>query len=321
MFRAWLLPALSAASFLWAADTASGAAPSYTQFSIVNAANFAPGDLAPNTVVSVFGSGMARSAQALTADDIRAGKLPLELNYVRVDVNGSPAPLFYVSDGQVNFLMPPEQLVAPVKFRIIREGVAGPEVILPLVDAAPALFQTPAGYAIAQHGLDFGLITPDSPAKPGEVIVLYATGLGRTERNPIAGEIPQWASPIVRLADLKVTLSGAALDPARVQYAGLTPGSAGLYQINLKLPDTLGPDPEIRISLGASTTPAPLKLPVDSSTISSSSGADLRSAAARPRAASPAAEYSSPWPPAFRSRPAAAFASPSPPQPFTSEPR
>jgi uncharacterized protein (TIGR03437 family) len=256
------LAALFAGPILRAADSASGTSPSYDISSIVNSANFAAGALAPNSMVSIFGSGMARSAAALGVEDIRGGKLPLELNYVRVDVGGSAAPLFYVSDGQVNFLMPPEQIAGNVKVRVIREGVAGPEVTVALVDAAPALFQTADGFALAQHGQDYSVVTSDAPAHSGEVIVLYATGLGKTGHNPTAGEIPQWASPIARLSELQVTVGGAPVDPKRILYAGLTPGSAGLYQINLALPDNLGADPEIRISIGDRSTPAGVKLPL-----------------------------------------------------------
>jgi uncharacterized protein (TIGR03437 family) len=67
---------------------------------------------------------------------------------------------------------------------------------------------------------------------------------------------------MVRTGDLKVVLGGAVLDWWRIKYAGLTPGSAGLYQINLLLPDNPGTDPEIRVTVGDQTAPAGLKLAV-----------------------------------------------------------
>jgi uncharacterized protein (TIGR03437 family) len=228
---------------------------------MVNAPNYAPGPFAPNSIVTIFGSGLARSSQGLTADDILNNTLPKELNSTRVYVLDEPAPLLYVSDGQVNFLVPSDQLDGDVKIRVVREGVTGPEVTVTLVDAAPALFQTAAGYAIAAH-TDNSLIAPDSPAQAGETIVVYACGLGRTQPNPAPGVIPQNAALIQRLSDLKVYLGGTAIDPVRIQYAGLTPGSAGLYQINLVLPDNLGTDPEIRVAIADQSSPAGLKLAV-----------------------------------------------------------
>ena len=87
----------------------------------------------------------------MTAGDIVNNTLPVELNSTRVYVLDWAAPLLYVSDGQVNFLVPSNQLDGDVTIRVVREGVTGPEITVTLVDAAPALFQTAAGYAIAAH--------------------------------------------------------------------------------------------------------------------------------------------------------------------------
>jgi uncharacterized protein (TIGR03437 family) len=242
-------------------SAAWGQAPVYSAAGMVNASNYTPGPFAPNSIVSIFGSGLARSSQGLTADVILNNTLPVELNSTRVYVLDKPAPLLYVSDSQVNFLVPSDQLDGDVTIRVVREGVTGPKITVTLVDAAPALFQTAAGYAIAAH-LDNSLITPGSPAQAGEIIVVYACGLGRTQPNPGPGAIPQYAAVIQRLSDLKVYLGGTAIDPASIQYAGVTPGSAGLYQINLVLPDNPGTDPEIRVAIADQSSPAGLKLAV-----------------------------------------------------------
>ena len=68
------------------------------------------------------------------------------------------------------------------------------------------------------------------------------------------------AAQIVALTDLKVSVGGAVVSPDRIKYAGLTPGSAGLYQINMALPDSSGPDPEVRVAVGEKSTPPGLKL-------------------------------------------------------------
>ena len=253
MLRMWLVLVLPLANAAW------GQAPAYSAAGMVNGPNYAPGPFAPNSIVSIFGSGLARSSQGVTAGDILNNTLPTELNGTHVYVMNSPAPLLYVSDGQVNFLVPGNQLDGDVKIRVVREGLTGPEVTVTLVDAAPALFQTAAGYAIAAH-LDNSLIAPGSPAQAGEIIVVYACGLGRTLPNPAPGAIPQSAAVIQRLSDLKVYLGGAAIDAASILYAGLTPGSAGLYQINLVLPENPGTDPEIRVAIADQSSPAGLKL-------------------------------------------------------------
>ena len=255
MLRTWLVLALLPTSAAW------GQAPAYSAAGMVNAPNYAPGPFAPNSVATIFGSGLARSSQGLTADVILNNTLPKELNSTRVYVLDEPAPLLYVSDGQVNFLVPGDQLDGDVKIRVVREGVTGPEITVTLVDAAPALFQSAAGYAIAAH-LDNSVIAPGSPAQAGEIIVVYACGLGLTQPSLAPGVIPQSAAVIQRLSDLKVYLGGTAIDPASILYAGLTPGSPGLYQINLVLPANLGTDPEIRVAIADQSSPAGLKLAV-----------------------------------------------------------
>lgn len=240
--------------------TARGAGPNYSAAGIVNTANYTLGPFAPNSIVTIFGSGLARSAQAVELG-ASAAQLPTELNYVRVYVSGLQAALFYVSDSQINFLLPSILLPGNFTIRVATEGYSGPEIPVIVVDAAPALFPTTGGYAIATHA-DGTLLTADSPAHAGDTVVIYLTGLGRTVPNPVPGEIPHYAGQMVRLSDLKVSLGGSAVDQVLVKYAGLTPGSPGLYQINLFLPNNLGTDPEIRVAVADQSSPAGLKLPV-----------------------------------------------------------
>jgi uncharacterized protein (TIGR03437 family) len=235
----------------------------------VNASDYAAGPFAPNSVIAVFGAGLARSEHILVDSDLIpctnsitvARCLPLELNFVRVYVQDQPVPLLYVGPGQVNFLMSSVETAGPVKVRVVTEGTTGPEIVVTLVDAAPALFQMAGGYVIAQDAMG-NLLTEDAPAHAGDTVVVYLTGLGRTAPNPSMGEIPGYAAPMVAIASLKVTLDGKAVDPALIKYAGVTPGSAGLYQINLYIPDGTGSDPEMQVTAGDLPAQPGLKLPV-----------------------------------------------------------
>jgi uncharacterized protein (TIGR03437 family) len=240
---------------------ARGAAPSYSAAGIVSTASYAPGPFASNTLITIFGAGLARSAQGVTAADILNNSLPNELNYTRVTIDDWAVPLLYVSDGQINLLIPPKQGNGPSKIRVVREGQVGPEVAISVVDASPALFVSAAGFAIATHA-DNSVITPEKPATIGELIVIYAAGMGKTDTMATNGELPPYASQLVNRGSLQVLLDGVALDPAQVRYAGLTPGSAGLYQINVVLPGKSGSDPELRLSIGGVVSQAGVKLPL-----------------------------------------------------------
>ena len=242
-----------------------GQAPAYAAEGVVNASDYSGGPFAPNSVLSIFGSNLAWSAQTITLDDIHATRLPTMLNGVQVFVTGWPAPLFYVSPAQINFLIPINRIAGTVTIRVVREGWTGPEVDIALVDAAPALFDY-AGYAIAQEWPSYSLIQPDSPASPGDLVILYATGMGNTQNDPSTpDQIPQYPSKILDFNDLKVFLDTEQVDPANVLWAGFSPGNAGLYQVNLYLPEDTGPDPEIRLLMGDQPTAAGIKLAVQSS--------------------------------------------------------
>src|SRR5689334_5356991 len=125
-----------------------GAGPSYSAAGIVNASNYSAGPFAPGSVVTIFGSGLARSATSFPASD-NASSLPYELNFARVYVQDQLVPLLFVSPSQINFVMPYEQLAGPTKVRVVSDGVSGPEAVVQLADAAPALFPGPNGYALA----------------------------------------------------------------------------------------------------------------------------------------------------------------------------
>jgi uncharacterized protein (TIGR03437 family) len=252
---------LSLALAILCSGVARGAGPTYSAAGIVNASNYAAGPFAAGSVISIFGTGLARSTYVLAASDVSGAMLPFELNYVRIYVQDQPVPLLFVSPGQINFIMSNEQLPGPVRIRVVTEGITGPEVAVTLVDSAPALFAGPNNYALATDAKS-NLLTADNRARAGDIIVIYATGLGRTSPAPRSGEIPRYAGQMAALASLKITLAGRAVDPIFIKYAGLTPGSAGLYQINLEVPPGTDPDPEIQVTAGTQLAPANLKIPI-----------------------------------------------------------
>jgi uncharacterized protein (TIGR03437 family) len=97
------------------------------------------------------------------------------------------------------------------------------------------------------------VINSDSPASPGEIVVLYATGLGPTNPLTPPNKIPTSSARLT--IPIQVFLNGIALSKDRILYAGVTPGFAGLFQINVRLPDVAG-DPEIRVGTADRMSPA-----------------------------------------------------------------
>jgi uncharacterized protein (TIGR03437 family) len=234
--------------------------PAYSANSILNGASFTPGPFAPNSFISIFGSTLAYDTASLPGN---ATAVPLNLGSVEVYINNQPQPLFYVSPTQINLLLQSNLLLGTATLYVVRQGIYGPQIPITLAATAPQLFTTSDSFVIAQHA-DYSLVTSNAPANPGEIIVLYATGLGATDPPPDPnGVIPLF--PGLVTTPVQVLLNGSALDPSQIQYAGLTPGSAGIYQVNVQLPNQLGANPQIQLSAGGQTSVGNVLLPTQPS--------------------------------------------------------
>jgi uncharacterized protein (TIGR03437 family) len=246
MFHAWM--ALAVAGLC---GVARGQAPSYSPASIVNASDYSAGPFAPNSMITIFGSNLAFSTAGLTPENITSGSLPFELASISVYIDNIYVPLLYASPGQINLLVPPNEIAGGVPLRVVRQGLTGPTVTITLVNAAPALFPSANNFALAQdYNANYAVVTPAAPAQPGDLVILYATGLGATQPLPALGEIPETAGLISAFSSLQVLLNGTAIDPKTMFYAGQTPGFAGLYQVNFFLPGNCPPNPQIQLAIG-----------------------------------------------------------------------
>ena len=237
------------------ADTDTG--PSYSAASIVNAATQTAEALAPNTIATVYGTNLAFETYSTSATAV-GGSLPTSLGGVTVYVNNLTAPLFFVSPGQINFLIPYQFAPGPASVSVARQGFAGPAVSIQLNATSPGMFPL-NGLALATH-LNGTLVSAAAPANPGEIIVIFAVGLGRTSPDTTSGKIDSFPAPIVALPQFQVLLAGTAVPAANVLYAGLAPGFAGLYQINLVVPADVPANPEIRLSAAGQISPPLIQL-------------------------------------------------------------
>jgi uncharacterized protein (TIGR03437 family) len=253
--------ALPFALALWAGENGCQPnAPCYSAGGIVNTASNLPGALAPFTYISIFGTNLSEATLARGDLDPYSA-----LGGVQVVADRrQPAFVSYVSPGLVIVLLPPAaDLKGPqVTLRLTRQSVAGPEVALDIRDCAPTLFQLDQATPVAAHPLDWTVVTQDRPARAGELVVLYATGLGRYVRSLAFLEVPTTADSILRRGEFEVLLDGQLLDDRLVHYAGAAPGVLGIYEIDLELPANVGRDPEIRIKLGDQISPPGVRLPV-----------------------------------------------------------
>jgi uncharacterized protein (TIGR03437 family) len=221
-----------------------GAGLQFGENSIVNAASFHPGLPSPGGLASLFVTGLN-----VTGVQTASGyPLPIEMAGVTILVQGVPAPILAVAgapDGsyqQINFQVPFETQDNIVEVRY--QGFSTFSIPQPV---APGIFVLGDGTPAIQHAADYSLITPSNPAKPGETIVVYVTGLGPVNAVVTDGVPP--TGPGVASASI---CSDNSVTLGTIVYAGLTPGAVGLYQINVQLPQSLLPgNQELYIYWGA----------------------------------------------------------------------
>lgn len=211
------------------------APPVISENGTVNTFNRVPaGALAPGMIVEVYGSGLG------TAKGNTSG-LPLPTSFLGTSLFVGPyqAPLYYVSGNQVNVQFDAE-LTPNQQYPVI--AVLNGALSVPVMtDISPIQLGVAAqtnGLVIAQHGVGSAYITESSPAKQGEVVMIYLSGMGATNPEVKSGH-PAPSSPpyAVVTTEPTVTLDGQA---ASVQFAGLTPGFVGLYQVNFQVPLNAG---------------------------------------------------------------------------------
>lgn len=235
----------------WLAAQTLSNPPEYSANSITNAASSRPGRLASNSIVTIYGQNLSNATWAISPADIRNGNLPVSvpgLNVV-VALNDIQLPLYYVSPTQINALIPATiRSSQPMPLAVRRGLIAGPPVSIVLLEEAPEFFRVgPTGLA-ATHA-DGSLIDAAHPATANEVIVIYGTAFGPTDTSGRVSQIPTSPSSLVKLAAVRIRLNDDTLPPGAILYAGVTPGFAGLYQVNVRLPASLPLNPTLRLGV------------------------------------------------------------------------
>jgi uncharacterized protein (TIGR03437 family) len=214
----------------------TGPNPFLDPLKVWNAANLAPitNAVAPGEFVSLFGSGLCSAT-----DGAATLPLPTNLANVQVSVNGVFAPISYVSPNQINILVPYEISGGYATFQVTSDTGLSNAVTLYERDTAPGVFTSTnggfapgVGPAAALHA-DFSPVTQGNPAQVGETLLLYVTGLGAV-KPAVADGAAAVAKPLsIVVANIGVLVDGQA---AAINFQGLAPGFAGLYQVNFVVP-------------------------------------------------------------------------------------
>ena len=202
---------------------------------IVNAASSIPftTSFAPGEFITLYGNGFTNST-------LTAGlPFPNSLGGVQVTVNGTPAPIYSVSPTQINAIIP---YSAPSDGSLLTIQVTNinnsTSVYSGPTDPGVYTYPTPGGIGIGAmiHNSDGSIVTEANPAKAGEAIQIYCSGLGPVTPAVTTGA----AASGTTLSNTNNTV-GVYIDGvnATVLFAGLAPGFGGLYQVNVTIPSGL----------------------------------------------------------------------------------
>jgi uncharacterized protein (TIGR03437 family) len=203
--------------------------------------------IAAGTWIEIMGSNLATTTRSWTGDDFNGQNAPTSLDGVSVTVNSKKAFLSYISPVQVNAQVPSDIGTGAMQIVVTNStGVSAPYTITANA-VQPGLLAPPIPFLVGgrqyvaailpdgQFALPAGLIpgVASRPASPGEILVIYAIGLGAVGPTDIpAGTIVSLANSLVM--PLEMTFGST---PASIPWAGLSQGFVGLYQINVTVPD------------------------------------------------------------------------------------
>ena len=222
---------------------AGGPKPTISSGGVVNAGS-GKAEITSKGWASLFGTDLTTGITVVSGSDIVDGRFPTSLGGVRVEVNGKQAFISFASPTQVNFQVADDDAQGNVNVEAINTGGRSNGMAVVKQSLSPAFLPFVDGdgkrYIAARHA-DFSVLgkpnlfsgLATTPARPGEVILLFGVGFGPTnpavEAGRIANNIASTTSPVtVRVGETT----------AEVSYAGLSPGSSSLYQLNVKIPDS-----------------------------------------------------------------------------------
>ncbi len=243
--------------------------PMLNQGGTVNAADPANPVIAPGSLVTIFGAPLAApdTFRVISQNDLdERGRIPTELNRLSVEFRNPDSPnifrgrILFVGDKQVNLQAPDFPVVRnqDILVEVVLNPGRGPNEVRSNVITArtesisPALFTFDSsgrndaaavhapGNPVGADGKFRNRFGASTPARPGEIVLVFGNGFGRTNPNFTAGEIPDQAAPLVSGATAEIG-GRMLMGSGDIGYAGIAPFNAGLYQFNVRIPRDLPP--------------------------------------------------------------------------------
>lgn len=223
----------STGSFLATVSPDAPTTPTLTSAGILKAAGFGGGALSPGSIASLFGTNIAPATAA--AESV---PLPALLAGTRVYFNLVGAPLYFTSASQANVQVPWEISDEPsVQLVVTRNGAASMPINVPVAAANPGIFLTGPDAGVVVNASTGQLVNAASPASKGDVLVIFASGLGPVSGDTVTGSTASTTELQPTKLPVQAVLTAGGRDiVVPVLFAGLAPGFIGVNQVNLIVP-------------------------------------------------------------------------------------
>ncbi len=226
---------LAGAIFINGTIDANTALPVVTPGGIASAAVSTLGPvLAPGGFISIYGSNLAPSVS-------QSESYPWQttLAGTQVFLGGQALPLQFVSPGQINAVVPVEAAVNSIQELLVEQNgmYSLPETVV-LSSSSPAAFTEASSLGagaiivVKSNGTTF-VASSSQPASAGDVLEVYCTGLGPVNPPVADGAAASLTTISYTVNPVTATIGGQS---AQVLFAGLAPGYAGVYQVDLAVP-------------------------------------------------------------------------------------
>jgi len=205
---------------------------------VLNGASFTNTGLSPGQFFTIFGSNLGPlNGQGLQLD--QNGNVTNYLAGITVTVNGTAAPLLYVSPTQINAVAPYEianNIGQSVAVQVYDSQTGSVGFNVNVVAAAPSIFPLGNGQG-AILNQDYSVNGPNNPAAPGSYIYIFGTGQGQTNPGGVDGQVNGTANLPIPIGSFSLTVGGVAVPNNDISFAGDAPYSVdGFFQVDAKIP-------------------------------------------------------------------------------------
>lgn len=227
--------------------TVSPPGPTLTASSFLNGADFQRGALSPCSIATIIAPGIAPTLQGIVSGNNIVGPLPFSLGGDSLTVGTSQAPIFNVglnaSGGQqLTFQVPCDVTPGSSVPVLVNVGAGHGSINIPIQAASPGIFQTSVGMtdgvarAVIVRDANGSYVTFANPARKGESVVAFVTGMGPSNPPVSTDQLPV---PGVVATPQYTVVVGVAGQGVASGTAQLSSDLVGVWEVPFTIPATI----------------------------------------------------------------------------------